>query len=192
MPGPDKTFRPRVLLIGSDTVHMVTYYRLVRDACEAVQLVSSGADKVGSLNPTLVAFGLKNPLSVRRSVKRLREIHESFRPDIVHVHQANSFAFITVLALKKFNIPIVLTTWGSDVLVLPDKNFPMKAMVRYNLKHAAHVTADAGFMVQRIRELAGPTKAVTETTFGVDLPTETTPKQNVVYSNRLHKPTSLG
>lgn len=186
MAGPNDR-PPRVLLIGSDTVHMVTFANLIQPACEAVLLVSNGVKNVGELKPVLVDFGLRNPFATLRSIRRLRQTFLQFKPNIVHVHQANTVAFVTILALKKLNVPIVLTTWGSDVLTLPKKNKIAKAMVQYNLRHANKITADANYMAEAITDLAND-KTVVVTTFGIDVPENVGTKQNIIFSNRLHKP----
>jgi hypothetical protein len=51
-----------------------------------------------------------------KNVHKLKSIIREFQPDVIHVHQANAYGFITSLA-NQGKKPLVLTTWGTDVVV---------------------------------------------------------------------------
>ena len=133
-----------------------------------------------------VNFSLKNPIETRKNIKSLRKIMIEFSPSIIHVHQANSYGFITSMA-NKGRFPQVLTTWGSDVLILPNKGFFYKYIVKYSLNKSDYITADASFMADSIAKLTN--KKVTIANFGIDYKSVEIPeKENLIYSNRLHNP----
>ncbi len=112
-----------------------------------------------------------------------------FNPDIVHIHQLNSVAFFSFKALKRTQVPIVCTAWGSDVLILPQKNPFMRRMVQGSIRSATALTSDSVHMAERIKELAFPKEPdITICNFGVSEPLYDLPKENIIYSNRLHKP----
>src|SRR5690606_39358317 len=100
-----------------------------------------------------------------------------------------SVAYYTIRALRKFGVPIVGTAWGSDVLTLPQKGLLIKEMVKYSLRHATAFTSDSTYMAQRMRELLpGRELDITICNFGVPEQTVVLPKENIIYSNLLHKP----
>lgn len=177
----------KLLLIGSTSgsVHVKNYYHLVKDYFDEVLIV--GDQKVGFEESIALNFSLKNPIQLQQSIKKLKGIIHSFNPSVIHVHQANTYAYIAGKANKKLK-PIVLTTWGSDVLLLPKQGFLYKYIVKSGLKKADVITADAKFMAEAVQNL-GIKKDVTIANFGVDLSNKSIPeKENIIYSNRLHNP----
>ena len=178
----------KLLLIGGSkgNAHLRNFHGLISDFFESILVVSNSTiDFSASIT---IDFGLKNPIKFWKNVRGLRSIIKEFNPDIIHVHQANSYALITVLA-NTMRIPIVLTTWGSDVLLLPNKGFLYRAMVRYVLKKANVITADASFMADAIHQLVGK-KEVIIANFGVEIKKneEIITRKSIIYSNRMHEP----
>ena len=92
-----------------------------------------------------------------------------------------------MLASRKTKIPTILTAWGSDILVIPKSNFLLKKMVQFNLKTADFLTSDSTFMAGEMKKLAPSIKEILIANFGIDVTPINCPKENIVYSNRLHK-----
>lgn len=181
--------KKRLLLIGSTQkdVHLRNYFRLIDGYFDEVLVVSG--NNVDFCRTIVLDFGLKNPLTIWKSIHKLRGIIQDFQPSIIHVHQANSYGYITSKA-NTFNIPLVLTVWGSDVLLLPDKSPLHKLMVKTSLKASNHITADAAFIADKVETLVGR-KSFTTANFGIDLPKiewDIAQKEKIIYSNRLHAP----
>ncbi|MCI0404462.1 MAG: glycosyltransferase [candidate division Zixibacteria bacterium] len=61
-------------------------------------------------------------------------------PDLVNAHFVPNYGFIGALAGAH---PLAITTWGSDVLISPQKSFLHKARARWTLSKAGLVTADS-------------------------------------------------
>lgn len=177
----------KLLLIGGSkgNAHLRNFHGLISDSFESILVVSNSTIDFSAC--ITIDFGLKNPIKFWKSVRGLRSIIKEFNPDIIHVHQANSYALITVLA-NSTRIPIVLTTWGSDVLILPNKGFLYRAMVRYVLKKATVITADASFMAEAIHQL-NEKKEVVIVNFGVEINKneEIFTRESIIYSNRMHE-----
>lgn len=179
----------RLLLIGStqSDVHLRNYYGLIKGTFDEVLLVSG--TKVDFCECKQLHFGLKNPIALRKTVRSLRSIIDDFSPSVIHVHQANVYGYVTALANKR-KIPQILTIWGSDVLLLPNKNFVFKHIVKKALRGAHSITADAAFIGKKVTSLIGEHN-FTVANFGIDLPNITldiSKKEKIVYSNRLHAP----
>jgi len=177
----------KLMLIGSSRsdVHLKNYYNLIADYFDEILIVTG--NEIDYAPFRIIDFGLKNPLSILNNIRKLSKLIDEFSPSVIHVHQANSYAFITSLANKK-RIPQVLTTWGSDVLLLPKKNPFYKYIVRKSLKSSDRITADATYMGEEIAKLIGPVK-VTIANFGIEhdkLKADLSLKENLIYSNRLH------
>ena len=61
-------------------------------------------------------------------------------PDLINAHFVPNYGFIGALANAQ---PLVITTWGSDVLISPKKSFLHKARAIWALSKARLVTADS-------------------------------------------------
>lgn len=176
----------KLLIVGSQTIHTYNYIELVKDFFDDILLITDKRREGNKLKVTELDFSLKLT-NLRETVLRIRKQIEEFKPTIIHIHQANSYAFYTLQAAKKFKIPVVLTVWGSDVLVNPKKSFLLKKITQYNLRKADYVTTDSLHVASEVKCLV-PSKSVDLiANFGVELLPVNVDKQNIVYSNRLHK-----
>jgi glycosyltransferase involved in cell wall biosynthesis len=177
----------KLLLIGGSkgNIHLLNFNKLISPYFEDVYLVSD--HELNNLSGAFLDFEQKNPLKIWRNVRALRKIIKEFQPDVVHVHQANAYGLITCLANRGFK-PLVLTTWGSDVLTLPHKSILHRMMVTYILKRADYITADAQFMADAIHQLIGQ-KPVLVANFGVEIAEKDADltRENTIYSNRMHE-----
>jgi len=172
-----------VLVGGSKSTHLKNYYFLIKDYFDEVLIITD--TEIDYCNHTVVDFSIKNIFSIKKRIKAIYEIIKKNQPNMIHVHQANSFAYLTIRA-NKDKLPLVLTTWGSDVLILPKKGFIYKHMVRYNLSRADYITADAKFMIKAIKKMVGDGEVLLAN-FGIDFENIEIPeKENIIYSNRLH------
>ena len=179
----------KLLLIGSNTgnAHLKNYLELVRDYFDEVLVVSDYPVEYAPSKS--VSFSLKNPLKTRNSIQKLRQIIHDYNPSIIHVHQANSYAFIAGKA-NGGSTPLVLTAWGSDVLLLPKRSIIHQWLVTQALRYADLVTADSIQMIQEIHALC-PGKEAVNANFGVDfdLPEAmNADRELILYSNRMHEP----
>ncbi|MGB7060950.1 MAG: glycosyltransferase [Candidatus Zixiibacteriota bacterium] len=89
---------------------------------------------------------LRYPLSIGK----IRKIAAEISPDIVNAHFVPNYGLIG--ALLKFH-PLVISTWGSDVLISPGKSFLHKLRTKYVLSRADLITADAEVSAQAVCKL---------------------------------------
>ena len=176
----------KLLLISSNTIHTYKYLQLVENYFDEVLLITNEKSTIYDYPTVELSFNLKikNLFSTVRGIKKQIT---SFQPSIIHIHQANSFAFYALLASRKSSIPTVLTAWGSDVLLLPNRNVLLKKMVQFNLRNADFLTSDSTYMEQEMEKLATLKNKILVANFGIDVTPANCPKENIVYSNRLHK-----
>lgn len=176
----------RLLLVGSNTIHTYTYLDLVSGFFDNVTIITNEV-RQGRNERVLTAdfsYRLSSLVNTRRIIRK--EIMRN-RPDVIHVHQANSYALYTLLALLGLHIPVVITAWGSDILVAPKRNRLMRKIVSYCLKKADYLTSDSSFMADEMRKMARPKNDIVLANFGIERIEISTEKENVFYSNRLHK-----
>ena len=181
----------KLLLIGNHSIHVNNYYHLVKPYFDEVLLITNKSNEKSPIEPVeFVYFSYKKISNFFYTIKKIRSVFHKFKPDVVHVHQVNSVALFSILALKSFKVPIVLTAWGSDILLSPKKSFILRQIVKYCLKNADVVTADAEYLGQEVLKYMSSKKSkVKIANFGMELHDELfTQKENIIYSNRLHKP----
>jgi glycosyltransferase involved in cell wall biosynthesis len=97
--------------------------------------------------------------------KILRLVHQ-IRPDILHAHYVTSYGFVGSLTGTH---PYIVTAWGSDVLIEPEKSWLYRRIVGFALGRADLVTSMAPHMTELMlrRKYAAEDKIVT-LPFGVD------------------------
>ena len=178
----------KLLLVGSASIHVLNYYHLISDFFDEI-LIASNENVFGNLPFTEVDFSIRNPLVIPSNIKKIKSVIKDFKPSVIHVHQANSVAWLTIKANEGFKIPLVLTAWGDDILVHPRQSRILKNMVVHNLLNADYLTSDSLYMAGEMDKLV-PNKSlsVTVANFGIDSPLIVPVKEKIIYSNRLHKP----
>ncbi|MDD1771123.1 MAG: glycosyltransferase [Methanomassiliicoccales archaeon] len=98
------------------------------------------------------------PFEVRRLINEIK-------PDIVHSHYISHYGFLG--AFSGFR-PIVMTAWGTDVLIEPEKSMVKGFQVRYALKRADIVTCDGENTAAKLASLGVPGGKIMRIYFGVD------------------------
>jgi glycosyltransferase involved in cell wall biosynthesis len=176
----------KLLIIGSNSVHTFNYIELISSCFDDILLVTNKQNPDSTI-PQVTADFHYNVNSFLHTPKKIREVVEHYNPTHIHVHQANSYAFFTARALGKRQ-NMYLTAWGSDILLLPKKNFFWKKMVQYSLNQFSFLTADSQEVADEINKLIVVKNPVLVANFGIEIHEVSSSKENIIYSNRLHKP----
>lgn len=102
-------------------------------------------------------------LAYLKYVTVLKKIIKHFNPDIVHAHYATSYGLVG--ALTGFH-PFVISSWGTDVMKFPNKNFVAKSILKYNFKNADLLCATSYTISEYISKITK--KNVEVVPFGID------------------------
>jgi glycosyltransferase involved in cell wall biosynthesis len=176
----------RVLLVGSSYSHTISYYNLIKDEINEIFLFT---DKQTDKIPfKIFDFSLINFFSIPIRIWKLKKAIKEYAPDIIHIHQANSYAFLTIRAAKGLGIPIITTLWGSDVLLMPKRNILLRKMFQYIIENSNRLTADAKILRDEAEKYTPHKLNITIVNYGIEFIPISTKKENIIYSNRLHKP----
>lgn len=100
-----------------------------------------GAREVIAVNPGSDGAGWFKALPA------VRRIAAQVAPDLVHGHYVTSYGFWAAACGRQ---PVVLTAWGSDILVTPRESLLMRALVGWTLRQAALITADSKDTLEEI------------------------------------------
>ena len=177
----------KLMIIGSNSIHVYNYINLVKDYFDEILLITNKKREGTDVKTIELDFHLK--LSSRiKTVGKIKSLIQEYSPSIIHIHQMNSYAYYSLIAARKSLVPKILTAWGSDVLLSPKKNYLLKKMVQFNLRHADFFTSDSEFMAEEMRSLLPKRKLdILIANFGIEIIEMDLLKENIIYSNRLHK-----
>ncbi len=145
------------------TQRWVNYFVDCGHQCYLITLVQGFDTKAEDffIQPIPLPDFLKYPLSL----PRIRRIAARINPDLINAHFVPSYGLVG--ARLKFH-PLVISTWGSDVLISPHKSWFHRLRAEYVLKKADLVTTDARFTGEAISNLGVDSKKVVVSPMGIE------------------------
>jgi glycosyltransferase involved in cell wall biosynthesis len=177
----------RILQIGPNSVHLSSFISALQADQHEIYLLSEEACHVdGLVSNFVVSFRTKNPIKILDNCSKIKNFILKINPEVIHIHQVNRLAFFTATIAHRLNIRIVTTAWGSDVLLIPQKNFLYRYLVTQTIKRSDIITADSNDMIEAMQRIA-PGKKYKLLQYGID-PIIAVTKEKIIYSNRLHEP----
>lgn len=121
-----------------------------------------------------IAFAPVYPLKSSRTANRFRflpsnvvatiRILRETKPDLVHLHVQHYLSPAIIID----RLPYILTSWGIEVITLPQVNFLFRSWARLTAKKAKMITVDAEFLKQIWVKNGIPEAKVKVIPFGVD------------------------
>jgi len=89
------------------------------------------------------------------------------RPQVIHAGPVQTGAFFCALAGCR---PLLVMSWGSDVLVTPERSRWLRWVTRYTLRRAERVLTDCAAVRERVAALSGfPPERIVTLPYGIDL-----------------------
>ncbi len=179
----------KLMIVSTNSVHLYNFIELIREEFDDILLVTDKVNPDYEGECSIVDFSISKFSAFISTSQHIRRTVLMFQPSIIHIHQANSIAFYTFRALKGLKIPTVLSAWGSDVLLTPQRGFLLRRMVKRNLSLANAITSDSIFMAEEIKRITDNRCAeILIANFGIDdVPYTFHLKEKMIYSNRLHE-----
>lgn len=156
---------PHLCLLGDATSPHIQ--RWAREMCARgwrVSLVTARPAPIDGVEQTVLR-------PVRRSAQWLlragvaRRAITALSPDIVHAHYTTSYGYLGARAGRH---PLVMTAWGSDLLVTPHASPWMRWLTAWTLRRADLITGDSQSLVDAAHSHQ-PTAPVHCIHWGVDL-----------------------
>ncbi|MFA4851258.1 MAG: glycosyltransferase [Bacteroidales bacterium] len=112
-----------------------------------------------------------------------RKIIKKIKPDIVHAHNVILGGFYATRI--QFH-PLVVTAWGTDVLIAPKVSFLLKKIVKLVLKRADILTCDGRNTEKAMIRLGAEAKKIKIIYFGIDTKKNTPEKRNEKLREKLN------
>jgi glycosyltransferase involved in cell wall biosynthesis len=178
--------RIRVALLGTASVHLVNYAALVADDVELHVISSDKLEVPTASSVQTSSLSLRPFYAVPSRISELRKRIAEIKPDVIHVHQANTCAWYALRAAGR--VPVLVTAWGSDVLVRSN-SLVGRLLLGYILRNGAAFTASCQYIVDRMHQIdAMRGKQIEVANFGIEDDFPNVPKEPIIYSNRYLNP----
>ena len=157
------------------SIHTVRWVKYFADKGHEVHLISIktyGNDRAENVNLHLLKVFcpqiriVSYVIFLVYSVIQIRWLLRKINPDILHTHYITDYGFLG--ALSRFH-PLVVTAWGSDVLVNPKVSKARKWAVEFALRRADLITCDAEHIKAPLIELGADLQKIKLINFGIDV-----------------------
>jgi glycosyltransferase involved in cell wall biosynthesis len=147
------------------SVHTRRWAEAFRDAGAQVHVASLRPAQIEGVSVhVLPTFGL-GKLGYVLSVPVLRSLAQRLQPDVVHAQYVTSYGFLAAAARLA---PLVVTAWGTDVLISPRESRAARWLAGRALRAADRVTTVAEHMNAAVIALGAAPGKVLALPFGVD------------------------
>ncbi len=97
------------------------------------------------------------------ALKRLKQLIKKTRPDILHAHYASSYGVLG--ALTGFH-PYIISVWGSDIFIVPEKNIINAKMIKFCIGKADKICSTSKVMAEKTKKYTA--KEIEVIPFGID------------------------
>ncbi len=163
----------KICYLASPDIHTNRWIKYFADNGHEVHLITSlkPSDSIDNvklhllkrIGPRIPPVNyLVNSVPMMLQFKRVLKI---INPDILHAHYIME---TTLLGAASGFHPFVVTPWGSDVLIAPQKYRMSKWVVRYVLKKADLITCDAEHILKPLTQLGADPQKIKIIYFGTD------------------------
>ncbi|MBN2289246.1 MAG: glycosyltransferase [Candidatus Glassbacteria bacterium] len=165
-PGAGRSLRI-LLLAAADVVHARRWADYFRGRGHDVLLATLDPSGIeGFEEKPLASFTGINALRYPLAALSLWPLVRSFRPQVVNAHFVPGYGFLASLVPSAR--PLVVSTWGSDVLIGARRGFLHWWRARFVLRRAALVTCDGKVLVRALEELGVETARILNVPMGVE------------------------
>ncbi|MDR1847916.1 MAG: glycosyltransferase family 4 protein [Bacteroidales bacterium] len=177
-----------LVVSGGRSIHTYNLIRLVGDYFAEVMLLTDyDNENYPEIKKYIVEFSFHNPIKIFQSIKIAKRCFKTYKPDFVICYQVDTAAFMTMFCKPK-RIPSLVMAMGSDILLNQYKGLPYRMLIKYVLNKATYHNTGALHVANEMKRLATKEIEVVVANLGYESAISPQPKQNIVYSNRLHKP----
>lgn len=97
-----------------------------------------------------------------------RRMVQAIRPDVLHAHQVSPDGWLAAMAGYH---PLLVTAWGSDLLLGPRVGARFNALIRWALRRADYVTCVSAGLAEAARALGADPARVEVAPWGIDATT---------------------
>lgn len=153
------------------SIHIRRWCEYFRDKGDKVSIISFRDAEIPGVNVIYIGDKLNinsegGNLTYLKKIWTIKKIISDLKPDIVNAHYLTSYGFLSALTRIK---PLVVSTWGSDILVTPKRNIIYKKLTEFVIKRSTLITSDSNFMSEEIVNLGGKKENIITAPMGIDI-----------------------
>lgn len=152
------------LLGDANSVHLQRWAREMVERGLRVSVVTARPAPIDGVDTQVVLPPVLRSSSWLWRAGTARRALAALAPDIVHAHYVTSYGYLGARARRR---PLVMTAWGSDVLVTPRHSALLRVLTGWTLRRADVVTGDSIDLVEAIAAYR-PRRAPLLVHWGVD------------------------
>lgn len=156
---------PHLCLVGDATsAHVQRWANEMLTRRYRVSLITARPQALDGIEQRIIS-------PIRRSTDWLFRVNEleghvrELAPDIVHAHYVTSYGYLAARCRRR---PLVMTAWGSDILVSPSENRLIKWLTGWTLRRADLITGDSTDLVDAIARYS-PHAPIEQVHWGADM-----------------------
>lgn len=156
----------RILYVSDAvSVHTRRWAEFFRDQGAEVHVASFRPASIDGVEVHLLGSGRWGRLGYFLAIPRLWALARRLKPEVVHAQYVTSYGFLAAAAGLR---PLVVTAWGTDVLISPKESILLRWLASFAVRRADAVTTVAQHMNAAVSALGVPTDDVSAVPFGVD------------------------
>jgi glycosyltransferase involved in cell wall biosynthesis len=164
----------KICYIGDAVIHTLRWVKYFADSGHEVHLISAAPLQSGDPGKAKlhVLKGFSRRLTAISTVINLalgavqvRHLIKIIKPDILHAHYV---ADNGLLGMMSGFHPLVLSAWGSDILIDPKRFFLLKTLIKHTLREADLITTDGENTIREMLQLGADSQRIHLIYHGVD------------------------
>ena len=156
----------RILYVSdAASVHTRRWAEHFRDQGREVHVASFRPATIAGVQVHVLGASRLGRLGYFLAIPRLRALARRILPDVVHAQYVTSYGFLAAAAGLR---PLVVTAWGTDVLISPGQSHLLRRLASFAVRHADAVTTVAQHMNPAVAALGVPVDSISAVPFGVD------------------------
>lgn len=154
-----------VALLGdANSVHVQRWAREMMARGYRVSLVTARPQDIPGVEQLVLRPVRRSRDWLFRSAEATRAL-QRLAPDLVHAHYVTSYGWLGARARRH---PLVMTAWGSDLLLTPNTSVLMRGLTGWTLRRADLITGDSADLLDAARAY-GPRAPVELVHWGVEM-----------------------
>lgn len=157
---------PHLCLLGdANSVHLRRWAAEMLSRGFRVSVVTARPQPIDGVEDQVVLPPVRRSSDWLWRTGAARAAVAALAPDLVHAHYVTSYGF---LAARVGRRPLLMTAWGSDLLVTPRRSALLRALTGWTLRRADLVTGDSPDLVAAA-DAFGPRQPAMLVHWGADL-----------------------
>jgi glycosyltransferase involved in cell wall biosynthesis len=150
----------------ADKGHEVHIISLPFNFSASVSSTKQADIKLENIQVHIVKANKRNLITVLSIIFQVRRIINKIKPYILHAHYVTNYGAIG--AFSGFH-PFIISPWGSDILVNPEKSKLYKIIIKYALKKSDLIVCDGENVIKILRKSGIHSKKIKYIPFGTDI-----------------------